>query len=168
MNLYQVITAIEQTAAMQPPIGTIVRNDIFRLNASPIVRYSTFAWLQGEHRDADDMMEWNFTLFYVDRLTERRDNEVQIQSTGIECLQNVLLGLEALGIFAEEHSFQTFNQRFADECAGVFCRVVLRAAKNDLCEVTWEGFKGDFSPLDYNEDFHCWEQRINDRTIYYI
>lgn len=171
MNLWQVIRAIEQTAAKQPPVNTVVRNDIFRLNASPVVKYSTFAWLQGEHRvqEDSDLIEWSFTFFYVDRLTENRDNEIQIQSTGIEILENVLRGLEEAGIFAGEHTFQTFNQRFADECAGVFCRVTLETPRDGICEQWWQTMDslGDFN-LDYNEDFHCWTWQDGDRTIYFI
>ena len=143
MNLYEVIHAIEAEAAAQPPVGCIVRNDVYRLNSHPAVKYGVFAWLQGEHRDAStsegaDIMEWNFTLFYVDRLTENKDNEIQAQSTGIEVLQNILAGLEARGLFAGEHSFRTFNERFADECAGVFCVVTLSSAKGDTCAEDWD------------------------------
>ena len=135
MNLLQVIRAIERVAAQQPAVGSIVRNDIFRLNACPSVKYGVFAWLQGEHRTQPDgdFTEFNFTLFYVDRLTFDKKNEVQIQSVGIETLENILLALEARGIFAQEHTFRTFNQRFADECAGVFCNVILEVPKNALC-----------------------------------
>ena len=171
MNLYQVIKAIEKTAAMQPPVGSVVRNDVFRLNASPAVRYGAFAWLQGEHRTSGDgnTMQWAFTLFYVDRLTEDRGNEVQIQSTGIEVLENILRQLEGLGVFAGDYTFQTFNQRFTDECAGVFCRVTLETAKDGLCPEAWDFLEndGDFN-LDFNDDFKVWEWVREDRTIYFI
>ena len=171
MNLFQVIRAIEKTAAQQPTIGTIVRNDVFRLNASPAVRYGAFAWLQGEHRTSGDgnLMQWSFTLFYVDRLTEDKGNEVQIQSTGIETLENILRTLEGLGIFAGDYSFQTFNQRFSDECAGVFVRVTLEAVKDGLCAEAWEYLENDAEfNLDYNKDFHIWELKTETRTIYFI
>lgn len=156
---------------MQPPIGSIVRNDVFRINASPAVRYGAFAWLQGEHTTSADgnLMQWAFTFFYVDRLTSDKGNEVQIQSTGIEVLQNILAALEGLGIFAGEYSFQTFNQRFTDECAGVFCRVTLETAKEGMCAQAWEFLKntGDFN-LDFNLDFNCWQWVTEERTIYFI
>lgn len=171
MNLYQVIRAVEKTAALQPTIGTIVRNDVFRLNASPVVRYGAFAWLQGEHATNGDgnMMQWAFTFFYVDRLTEDKGNEIAIQSTGIETLENILRSLEDLGIFAGEYTFQTFNQRFSDECAGVFCRVTLETAKDGLCPEAWDFLEneGAFN-LDYNKDFHCWQWVTKERTIYFV
>ena len=171
MNLYQVIKAIEKTAAMQPTVGTIVRNDIFRLNASPVVRYGTFAWLQGEHATSGDgtLMDWSFTFFYVDRLTIDKGNEVQIQSTGIETLENILRQLEDLEIFAGDYTFTTFNQRFSDECAGVFCRVTLQTAKDGICATAYEYLEnGGAFNLDYNSDFHCWEWRTTEKVIYII
>lgn len=140
MNLYQTIQAIEATASRQPNIRTIVRNDVFRLNAQPGVRYGVFAWLQNEHTtDADSqLITYNFTLFYVDRLTEDKGNEVQIQSVGIETLENILQSLADRGIYPDTYSFRTFNQRFADECAGVFCNVLLQTSKDGLCGTPWQ------------------------------
>ena len=172
MNLNQVIKAIEKTAALQPPIASIVRNDVFRINASPAVRYGAFAWLQGEHRTSADgnMMQWSFTFFYVDRLTEDKGNEISIQSTGIEVLENILRALEGLEVFvANEYSFQTFNQRFADECSGVFCRLTLETAKDSICPDAWEFLESDASfNLAYNKDFDCMEWVTEERTIYIL
>lgn len=140
MNLYQTIRAIEKTAALQPNVGSIVRNDVFRLNAWPDVRYAAFAWLQGEHTtDAEaGLITYNFTFFYVDRLTADKGNEVEIQSHGIETLDNILKALPDLGLYPTGYSFRTFNQRFADECAGVFCTVSIEAQKDGLCAEAYE------------------------------
>ena len=140
MNLFQTIAAIESIASKQPNVRTIVRNDVFRLNAQPEVRYGVFAWLQNEHTSEVDsqLVVWNFTFFYVDRLTEDKGNEIQIQSVGIETLENILQTLASSGVYPTlTYSFRTFNQRFADECAGVFCNVQLETSKDDLCGTAW-------------------------------
>ena len=140
MNLLQVIRAIEAAAAAQPSVATIVRNDIFRLNPEPSVRYGVFAWLQGEHRTSlsSGLMTWSFTFFYADRLREDRANELEVQSVGIETLENVLRLLVEGGIVAGDYGFQTFNQRFSDECAGVYCSVTLEAPKDGPCPDVYE------------------------------
>ena len=150
MNLLQVIRAIEAAAMNQPPVQSIVRNDVFRLNALPDARYGVFAWLQGEHQaEADgDLMTYDFTFFYVDRLTFGKGNEIEIQSVGIEVLDNILRALERYGIMPGHATFRTFNQRFSDECAGVFCRVTLEAPKGTVCADEFPDFNNDF-----NEDF---------------
>ena len=168
MNLLQVIRAIEKAAAGQPGIGTIVRNDIFRLNASPVVRYGAFAWLQGEHRTSGEsgLIGYSFTLFFVDRLTASRDNEVQVQSQGIETLENILRSLADLGIYAGDYTYRTFNQRFSDDCAGVFVNVTLEAAKDWICATAYDFVENDADfNLDYNEDFKVWEWHTAGRTI---
>lgn len=135
MNLLQTILTLERAAAAQPTVNTIVRNDVFRLNAVPDVRYGVFAWLQGEHTsDAESQtVTFNFTLFYVDRLTEDKGNELEVQSVGIETLQNILRAVDGGQVWVQGYTFRTFNQRFADDCAGVFANVSLAVAKDDLC-----------------------------------
>ena len=66
MNLLQTIRAIEKTAALQPGVQSIVRNDVFRLNASPVAKYGVFAWLQNEHSTTEDssFITYNFTFFW--------------------------------------------------------------------------------------------------------
>ena len=171
MNLAQVIRAIERVAAQQPAVGTIVRNDIYRLNAAPSVRYGVFAWLQGEHRTnpANGMMQFSFTFFYADRLREDKENEIEVQSVGIETLENILRTLNDANIWPGEATITAFNQRFVDECAGVFCNITIEAAKDGLCPVEY-GFlvnEGDYN-LDYNEDYKVWVWHTRTRDIFII
>lgn len=149
----QVIKAVEVVAAQQPTIKSIVRNDVYRLNALPDARYGVFAWLQGEHRTSleADLLQYSFTFFYVDRLTFDKANEVEIQSVGVETLENILEVLETYGIVAKEHTFRTFNERFSDECAGTFCTVTLEVPKGTLCEEMFPDFNSD-----YNNDFNIY------------
>ena len=156
MNLLQVIQAIEKTAADQPAVNSIVRNDVYRLNACPSVKYGVFAWLQNEHTSSEEssLLSFNFTFFYVDRLQEDKRNEVEIQSQGIEALENILRRLSDLGIFPGSYSFRTFNERFSDECAGVFCTVTLDVVKDTLC-AEYYGIMQGYAPK-YDEDAHVW------------
>ena len=135
MNLLQTIRAIEKAAAEQPVVNMIVRNDIFRLNSVPSAEYAVFAWLQGEHSTDPDsgLMTFAFTFFYVDRLLDDKQNEVAIQSAGIETLENILRRLEDFGVYSGNVTFRTFNERFSDECAGVWCTVQLETAKDGIC-----------------------------------
>ena len=170
MNLSQTIRAIEKAAAMQPNVRTIVRNDVFRLNALPDVRYGVVAWLQGEHATSADsqLMQYQFTLFYVDRLTEDKGNEVQIQSVGIETLENILRTLQDVGLFpAADYYFRTFNQRFNDECAGAFCTVRLETTTNGLCAAYYD-LVGDVSAFALEKDGAGWKWVNNGQTTQII
>lgn len=154
MTLQQVIRTVEVIASKQPAVNMIVRNDIFRLNEAPDARYGVFAWLQGQHTGSvgESLVRYSFTFFYADRLTADLGNQVEVQSTGVEVLTNILRVLDQRGIsVADRYSFRTFNERFHDECAGVFCDVTLEVPAGSLCP---EGF-GDFND-DFNDDFMIW------------
>lgn len=152
MTLVEVIRTIESVAARQLSVHMIVRNDVFRLNGKADARYGVFAWTQGQHTTSadSDTVNYSFTFFYVDRLKNDRSNQVEIQSVGIQTLNNIIRTLDELGVYSErEYTFQVFNQRFADDCAGVWCNVVLSVPISAYCPE----FFNEFDPADFNEDF---------------
>lgn len=135
MTLQEVIRAIETAARIQPSVNMVVQNDVFRLNALVNAKYGVFAWTQGRHRVTftEDWRRYSFTLFYVDRLRNDKVNEVEIQSVGMDTLTNILRQLDDWGLTPETYEFQSFNQRFSDECAGVYCSVILLAPEDFVC-----------------------------------
>lgn len=151
MTLLQLIKRIEVVASSQPSINMIVQSDIFRINQASDARYGVFAWVQRQHsaRVGETMRDYSFSLIYADRLKNDLSNQIEIQSVGIDTLENILRKLEDFGIYSEEAvTFQVFNQRFLDECAGVFCNVTFSVPGGSLCP---EAF-GDFND-DFNDDF---------------
>ncbi len=148
MTLQEVIKAFEVVASQQPSVNMIVRNDIFRLNSKSDAKYGVFGWTQGQHSSSADssMFTYSFVFFYVDRLKNDRGNEIEVQSVGIQTLDNILRRLDETGIYVSStYNFQTFNQRFLDECAGVFCNVSLQVPVTSLCSE-------DFNDV-FNDDF---------------
>lgn len=134
MTLKQVINTMESIARQQPSVAMVVPNDIFRLNATPDARYGVFGWTQQLHTIEDGWAIFGFALFYIDRLTEDKGNEVEVQSVGVSTLGNIILAMEELGIFVEgTWTAQSFNQRFMDECAGVWASVRFRVPLSTAC-----------------------------------
>ena len=151
MTLKEAIKVIEVVASQQPSVNMIVENDVFRLNAKADARHGVFAWLQGQHSTSIDSntLSLQFTFFYVDRLTEDKSNQLEIQSVGIQTLDNILRKLDDLGMWvSNNYTFQTFNQRFLDECAGVFCNVTISVPVASKCPEIFADYNEDF-----NEDF---------------
>jgi len=151
MTLTETIRLIETVASGNPPVKSIVRNDIFRLNSLPDARYAVFGWTQGTHSTNADssFYTYRFTFFYIDRLTENKSNEVEIQSVGIQVLDNILRQLDELGaVPTGDWQYTTFNQRFLDECAGVYVSVGIEVPVNGICADTFVDFNDDF-----NDDF---------------
>lgn len=154
MTLLELIKTIEIVASYQPSIKMVVENDVFRLNNKADARYGVFAFTQGLHNTSIDssVISYTFTFFYVDRLKNDRSNQIEIQSVGIQTLDNIIRRLDDLGVYAETgYSFQVFNQRFLDECAGVFCNVTLSVPVGSTCPETFEDFNNDF-----NDDFYIY------------
>lgn len=155
MTLIQVIKAFEAIASNQPSVNMIVQNDIFRLNACSDAKYGVFGWTQGIHSTGVDAntITYNFTFFYVDRLTEDRSNQIEVQSVGIETLDNIIRDMDAKGLYVDSnYTMQTFNQRFLDECAGVFCNVSISVPAASLCSESFAGFVWN----DYKDDFYIY------------
>lgn len=142
MTLLQVIQAMEAAAISQPSVNMIVRSDVYRINASPERRYGVFAWVQRQHTMTDaDFVQYSFALFYVDRLTEDRSNETEVQSVGIQTLSNILALLDDRGLSVQRPvTFDTFTERFTDECAGVFCNVTFLLPADSGCAEDFADF----------------------------
>lgn len=144
MTLAQVIDIFEKVAMQQPSINMIVQNDVFRINSSPSLKYGVFAWTQGQHSGSiAGMTSFAFSFFYVDRLKDDLSNQVEVQSVGCETIGNILRALEEYDIEVGNYTMQTFNQRFTDECAGVFCNVTLSVPQVSACPETY-GERTDF------------------------
>lgn len=156
MTLHQVIKAIEGVAGAQPSVRTIVRNDIFKLSTAPDVRYGVFGWMQGTHTSSAEssVIRWAFTFYYVDRLTDTKSNQVEVQSVGVETLSNIMKALRENNIWATDFAFTVFNQRFADECAGVFTTVTFETTVGSLCpdKFAFPVDEGSFN-ISYSDSF---------------
>lgn len=140
MTLRDTILAIESLAAREPAVNMIVRNDVFRLNTIPTAKYGVFAWTQQQHTIpmGGDLLRFSFNFFYADRLTEDRGNELEVQSTAVAVLSNILRGLPSAGVYvAGDAAIRTFQQKFMDECAGAFATLTLEVGADTICNLEY-------------------------------
>lgn len=146
MTLLETIRIIENVAIDQPSVKTIVENDVFKLNDHPEAKYGVFAFVQGQHGGSvdSDLFTYRFSFFYVDRLRHDKKNQIEIQSVGIETINNIMQRLSDFGIESGSYTLQPFNQRFTDECAGVFCTVDLETIRGSFCSEEYESNRKDF------------------------
>ena len=149
MTLAQLIRLFEGIAKEQPSVNMIVQQDVFRINSAPSLKYGVFAWTQGQHSGSiNGMSAYSFSLFYVDRLKKDLSNQIEIQSVGCETIGNILRMLDEYDVEVSNYTMQTFNQRFTDECAGVFCNVTLSVLPTMGCAEAYDDYNNDF-----NDDF---------------
>lgn len=151
MTLLETVKLIEYIASRQPNINTVVEtDDIYELNTDNYqVRYSAFCLQQQRHvSNIEGFTTFNFNAYYVDRLTEDKSNKIEIQSTGITLLQNIINILNDRIWISDVtvSEFVTFTERFTAECAGVYCTISVTVPNVSLC--------GHYiDEYDFNEDF---------------
>lgn len=135
MTLLETIRTLEAIALEQHGVAMVIENDVFKLNSIPNAKYGVFAYTQGQHTTSidGDIATYSLTLFYIDRLTADKSNQIEIQSTGTQILRNILYMMSELDFQISNMPIQPFNQRFADECAGVYCEVSIGASNGCGC-----------------------------------
>lgn len=152
MTLYEIVRHIEGIASAQPSINMIVENDIDKLNTIGDAQYGIFAFVQGQHSTSadSDWITYAFTLYYIDRLTEDDSNLLEVQSVGVQTLDNTIRSIINIedGLVVTNYTFQPFLHSFADKCAGVYASVNIQALRDSQCPQPFFDFNAD-----YNSDF---------------
>lgn len=159
MTLLETTKLINYVAASQPNINTVIESgDIFDLNKENFeVDYSAFCATQRTHTITDEFINFNFVLYYVDRLTLDLSNKIEVQSTAIETLNNIRKTLYDmfLDTTLTVGDIETFTQRFTAECAGAYMYVTITTTPGSLCaEMVNE--LGEFAPEEFSDDFFKW------------
>lgn len=140
-TLYSVVKTLEAIGMAQPGVHQTGQGHLYDdLNANPTNKYAVFYLTQTTHRSTERFDIWGFNAFYVDRLTDDMDNELQIQSIGRETLNNIFsvfcdnYNAEIVG----EVKYQVFTERFADLTAGVWATYQIMMPKDIICSEVYE------------------------------
>ena len=142
MTLYAIIEKLKMLALKHPNVNSAYEGNIYDImNANPEQKYASVVLTQQSHNQDDTYDHYGFNLFYVDRLVDDMDdNRVQIQSTGKSMLSNIIKAFcEEFDAECDSINYQTFTERFADECAGVYCTITIDMVKDIYCtEKYWD------------------------------
>jgi len=123
-NLKDSINLLEKIIKAVPNAGTVFLNDIYQLNQMQEVNYPAYCITQQQHTQTDDIMSFNFTLFYVDRLKDDETNRIDVQSTAISVLKQIIDTLPTQNVLVNSDvTYTTFNERFNDKCAGAYANI---------------------------------------------
>ena len=118
MTLLQLINTIKTIALAQPNIHSCV-DEFLSLN-DITAKYSAIILQQRNHQRNNDFISFNFYLGAADRLTEDKSNEIEVQSTAINTINNIVYKLEDLGFDCSMGSYNVFTERFLAEAAGCY------------------------------------------------
>ena len=126
MTLIDIVNEFLDIAKKQPNINYVNEGDISDLNKLPNIDYGVFYITQTNHTQSEQMINYNLTLFYVDRIVKDGSNKLAIQSNGIITIGNIinLFSLKNPDVEIDyDIEYTTFLHRFTDECSGVFANV---------------------------------------------
>ncbi|WP_418981688.1 hypothetical protein [Alistipes sp.] len=135
MTLLETIRTLEAVALEQHGVATVIEEELSKLDTLPDARYAVFAYTQGQHTTdvGGDITTYRLTISYIDRLAEDKSNRLEIQSTGMEVLRNILYMMGELDFEISSMPVQPFTQGLSDACAGVYCEVSIGAANGCTC-----------------------------------
>lgn len=127
MTLKEIFNAFNELALKQPSISEIIKTgNIYTLNEQRNAKYAVFCAVQDVHSlDVENsVMNYRFFLYYVDRLSSDKDNKIEVQSTAIETLTNIIK------VFANKYDaevisvdFNPFTDSFDGLCAGAYATI---------------------------------------------
>lgn len=132
----EVITTLTDLAH-KSNIKTILHSDVYQLNNLPDLTYSVLCIEQDEHTELEDVWRLRLRLTYVDLLPESNPEDynsslLEIQDQGLSKISNILNGIPEDWLI-ESRAYRVFNQRFNDDCAGVYCWITLDVPKDSRC-----------------------------------
>lgn len=133
MTLKRIISLLEQIAYKTSGVHTVITNDFYRINSLPNVDYACVGIQQTQHVTVDNYsIRYGFQLIYADRLTADKSNEVDVQSDGMLVIGNIINALTSyydVDLYGDI-TYETFVQRFTDECAVVVASFTLGTLHN--------------------------------------
>lgn len=120
MTLEEIYEIIKALAFKQPNVHQFV--DEFEYLNREDTKYSAVICQQQEHNVFEDRITYNFYIGYADRLNDKKNNKIQIQSIGIQLINNIvnsLLNNEDLDLVTIGRIIPV-TQKFSAECACVY------------------------------------------------
>ena len=138
MTLKQVIDQFNEIALKQPVISTVLGSgNIYDLNEDRNAKFGVFCLTQGTHSTdlSNGFSTYNFFLYYVDRLQSNESNKIEIQSTALETLKNILRTfIQETDSELTQADFQVFTESFAAVCAGAYATISIIVEDNNCIE----------------------------------
>ena len=90
MTYFELINNLKACALEEPNINFVGSKDIYELNSIPAIEYSVFYITPNTFNVDEDTITYSLNLYYIDRWDETDNNQLEIQSSGILALQNII------------------------------------------------------------------------------
>lgn len=142
MDLRTLLNEITKTAINQKVINyAAAGTDIYQLNARKIDAYPVlFVSPTGNHLVEKNTTTFEITLYYFDRLLEDNSNDIDIYSTSVEQLKNLIIWIADIeGIVEIQDGYNITNfsevETFNDRIAGSYTTIQIEVINDTICGV---------------------------------
>lgn len=131
MTLKEIFDGLNEIALKQPSISEIIPNgNIYTLNEEGTFKFGVFCAVQDTHQyDSENAFtNYRFFLYYTDRLKSDETNKIDVQSTAISTLKNIIRTfLDKYDVeLATTVDFTPFTESFKQLCAGAYAAVTFK------------------------------------------
>lgn len=105
----------------------------------PDIKYNVFYITPNSFNLQPDTIEYSLNLYFISRWDETDNNQLTIQSEGIEVLSNIVNAFnEENDVYIEYPGvFTPFYQSFKDVCSGIYLTIRVTVPSNGLCEIEY-------------------------------
>ena len=142
MKYYDLIELIKRTSLKHPLVATFFLDKYALSGGETDIDYGVISLLTEEFRIGQDINVYNFKILYADMV--HNGNELQIESTAIAVLNEIMNELSKSVYIMYPLSVNTFRYQFADMCAGAIADVSITVRsdmgscsdlENDICSL---------------------------------
>ena len=122
---------VERTCLSHPLVGNFYSGR-YRLNSTDDIDYSAVVYTHNSTTVGENTTIVAFNLLYVDRLTETRENMLEIHSAGFDAIAEIYNALrQNFDVDGKERiQINLFEEQFADNVAGAVASLTLEMPSN--------------------------------------
>lgn len=144
MTLFELCKEIGIMAKSQRLVGySAAGASLGELNPLNIDSYPVFYIIpSGTHTVMENVTRFDLTLYYIDRLLTDNSNEIDVMSSSIENLKNILRGAEDIPGVVNVDSVYTIRnfmpEKMDDRVCGAYAQVRITVENDTICYIPGE------------------------------
>lgn len=151
MNLKELTNLLKINSISKKSVNEFNEGDVYENLNSGEHKYGNINFTINSVEHTENTMLINCYLFYIDRLLEDNSNKLDIWTTGVNTLKQVLESSKSVADFFDysQLTFTTFTEKFSDLCAGVYATVQIEVLDGGTCD---EEYTADYDTITITEN----------------
>lgn len=139
MNLFELSKALGELAKSRELVNfSAAGASLGEINPLNIADYPVFFLIpSGTHTVTENTTRFDLVLYYVDRLLEDNSNTIDIFSSSVENLKNIITGAKTIpGVVSVEDTYTIrvfMPEKLNDRVAGAYAQVRITVANSSTC-----------------------------------